>query len=122
MSVSAIAFAKEVAALSPALTALLEDHMKDNFDELLPHLFIGDVTRHVIELMEDSSPEDSLAVRREVKTILAAMEAGCATGTPEVQELIAASFLENVPTKEGRCSEISGMLGPKLASQWKKMT
>jgi len=36
-------------------------------------------------------------------------------------ELIAASFLENLPTKEEPGSEIRGMLGPKLGGQLKRV-
>jgi hypothetical protein len=122
MSVGPMAFVKQVAALSPALTTLLEDHVKDNFGEVLPHVFLGDVTRHVIALVRAPGSEDSLAVRREVKTILDTMEHGYATGSPEVQELIAASFLENLPAKGEPGSGIRGMVGPSLGSQLTKMT
>lgn len=120
MSAGSIAFTRKIASLSPALTALLEDHMKDNFGELLPHVFLGDVTRHVISLVRDPS-KGNLAVRRELKTILDTMEEGYVTGNSELQELIAASFLENLPTTEEPGSEIREMVGPNLGSQLKKM-
>lgn len=122
MSTESIGFAKHVATLSPALILLLEKHQKDNFGELLPSLYLGDVTRHVIALALNESPEDTLSVRRELKTILDAMERGFSTGMPDVKELIAASFLENLPAKEEPGSEIRSMLGPELGRQLKKMT
>jgi len=122
MRADSITFAKEIAGLSPTLTALLEDHMEDNFGEVLPHVFFGDVTRHVIGLVRASSPKAGLDVRRELKTIVDRMEVGYATGSAEVQELIAVSFLENLPEKPDPGSEIRGMLGRMLKSQLKKMT
>ncbi len=122
MSVESMAFVKQVAGLSPTLKVLLESHVKDNFGEVLPHVFLGDVTRHVIALVGAPASEVSLAVRREVKTILDTMEHGYATGSPEVRELIAASFLENLPAKEEPGSEIRGMVGPSLGSQLMNMT
>jgi len=122
MSVGSMAFVNQVAGLSPTLKVLLEDHVKDNFGEVLPHVFLGDVTRHVIALVQAPASDDSLAVRREVKNILDTMEHGYATGNSEVQELIAASFLENLPAKEEPGSEIRGMVGPSLGSQLTKMT
>jgi hypothetical protein len=122
MSAGSVAFVNRIGGLSPTLTTLLEDHMRDNFGEILPHLFMGDVARHVIALVRAPVSDDSLAVRRELKTVLETIEHGYATGTPDVQELIAASFLENLPTQGEPGSEIRGMVGPKLRGQLTKMT
>jgi hypothetical protein len=121
MSASTTAFARQLAGLSPALSTLLEEHIKDNFGELLPHLFLGDVTRHIVALAQTPVPQASFAVRRELKTILEAIEHGYVTGNAELQELIAASFLENLPTKGEPGSEIRGMVGPELGRQLRAM-
>lgn len=122
MSVSTIALSKEIAGLSATLAALLDEHTKDNFGEVLPHVFFGEVSRYAIALLQKSQSDNDLAVRRELRSILDTLEAAMAKRVPDVQELIAASFLENLPSKGGPGSELRGMLGPTLSSQMRKMT
>ena len=121
MTAGSVAFVNEVAALSPTLTALLREHVNDNFGDVLPHVFIGDVARHIVTMVRVPSSEDNPAVLCEVKRILDVMEAGYAAGMPEVQELIAASFLENLPLQEDSGSQIRRMLGPNLTNKLNKM-
>lgn len=122
MNPESIAFTKNIAALSPRLIALIEDHLRDNFGEMLPHLFLGDVADHVVSLSQAPSSDDRVAALHELRAILDAIETGYATGPPDVQELIAASFLENLPTNNFPGSEVRKMLGPALAGQLKFMT
>jgi hypothetical protein len=122
MSDSTTAFVKRLAELSPALTALLQEHVTDNFGEILPHLFLGEVTCHVVALVQSPLSENSFALRRELNIVLESIESGYASGDADVEELIAASFLENLPTKGEPGAEIRGMIGPELGRQLKRMT
>jgi hypothetical protein len=119
MSTASIAFARKIALLSPVVTGLFDVHVKDNFGEVLPHVFLGEVTRHVIALVRDASKH---TVRPELKTILDTMEDGYVTGSLETRELIEASFLENLPKTKEPGSKVREMVGPNLGIKLKTMT
>lgn len=121
MSATTEAFVRQLAELSPALATMLEEHLKDNFGEVLPHVFLGDVTRHIIAMALTADSGSGLAVRRELKSVLERLESEYAAGNAEAQELIAASFLENLPGVGEPGSAIRNMVGPKLGSQLRKM-
>ena len=47
---TASAFVDWLVARHPDLAPILDEHLKDMDDELLPHVFFGDVTRYAAEL------------------------------------------------------------------------
>jgi hypothetical protein len=121
MSTIIEAFVRQLAGISPGLDAMLEEHLKDNFGEILPHVFLGNITRHAVAISENAESGRSLGARRELKSLLDSMEHTYATGNAEVQELIGASFLENLPRNGEPGSALRKMIGPKLAGQLTKM-
>jgi hypothetical protein len=50
MSESTISFVQDLVRQFQELRNLLKEHQEDNFGELLPHVFLGDVTRYVVSL------------------------------------------------------------------------
>lgn len=62
-------------------------HLRENFHQVLPHLFMGELTEWFVS-------EGLTAARRRVCGIL---EQGLLGGSAEVQELIQVSFIENLP-------------------------
>lgn len=98
----------------PSLSALLEEHLQDNFGELLPHLFLGDVTRYVVSLHSAAS-RGAVQQQRELADILDDLENEY--GNPESQELISVSFLENLPRPGELGSAIRRLVGPHLGRQ-----
>jgi hypothetical protein len=122
MSDSAVTFVRQLSGLSPALTALLGEHMQNNFGELLPHDFLGDVTLYLLSLVRAPGFDNALVVRRELRTVLDRLEQSYSADDEEVRELIGASFLENLPAKEEEGSEIREMIGSKLSAQLREMT
>jgi hypothetical protein len=110
MSPAARILVVHVAAQSPQLDALLEEHLQDNRGELLPHLYFGDVTRRFEELWKERS--DPLA-SGEIRRILDQLEQGLALEDEYVQNLIAVSFIEDLwalwPDPE-----FEKLLGPKM--------
>ena len=46
MTTTMIAFCRELAQQIPDIGEILTEHLSD-YDELLPHVFMGDVTRYV---------------------------------------------------------------------------
>lgn len=84
MSATTEAFVRQLAELSTTLATILEEHLRDNFGEVLPHVFLGDVTRYMMATKQAAESANSFAVRRELKSILDAMERAYATGDSEV--------------------------------------
>ena len=77
------------------MNRVYDKHIED-YDELLPHVFFGDLTRYVVELYKatlDCSQDKSKW--DELDTILSYLEDGISGNDEEIQELIAVSFLEN---------------------------
>ena len=116
MSEPTISFVKASAARFPELKTLLEEHTKDNDGEILPYVFLGDVTRYVLSLLFAGSSGD-LEARRELRRILDYLEDAYSNGGEEIQDLIALSFLENLPRQGERGAQIRDMVGPNLKKQ-----
>lgn len=114
------AFCVEVAAAHPKLGASFDAHVKD-YDELLPHVWFGDVCRLVKEWMRASSSgvqvdEESTRV---VDVLLAQIESGVEAAMPDVLDLVRASFLENLEGEVGYAALVARM-GPHLLGEAKR--
>lgn len=92
---------------SPSLLSVLQTHV-DDYSGLLPHLFMADVARWSVARYE-ANPGDP-----ELLGVLQFMEESFAAGRAEDHELIAASFLENLPRRSEVGSGLPMMLGPGL--------
>jgi hypothetical protein len=93
----------------PELTGLLEAHLEDNFGELLPHLFMGDVTRAVVATWAGSpDAPPGLALQQ----LFSYLEERYRTGTENETELLEVSFVENLPRPDESNYDIRQMLGP----------
>jgi len=94
MSKQTVSFVSSMVARFPSLYRLLEDHIRDNAGEVLPHVFFGEVTRYVLSLLVAARGEP----RRElIGDVLSYLEEAYAAGDEELRELISVSFLENLP-------------------------
>ena len=106
------AFVRELAAVVPPLQGLLAQHLAEN-EELLPHVFMGDVSRFVIEQYNEhleGSPGSLAALER----LFSTLERGAAEGSEDVQEMITVSFLENVAEEMTLSPALQSFLGPSL--------
>lgn len=93
---------------------LLREHLADNLGEMLPHLFFGDLTRHVLSEFARGSLD-------QLQPLLNELELAFSRGNEEVAEVIAVSLLENLP-QQGRGAEgVRDLLGPGLRSELKKI-
>ena len=72
-----------MAARFPGLAPMLAEHIKDN-DEILPHLFFGDVTRYALSLVRERKPDQ----KPELRMLLDFLEESFSGGNEELQELI----------------------------------
>jgi hypothetical protein len=115
-----IAFIDGLVGKYPGLKPILDEHLSDNFGEVLPHLFFGDLTRYVVSRFLDfESAAETLdtAEERELGALLNDLEQAYSTGDEEIQELISVSFLENLPRPSEEASELRSWLGPELTKQ-----
>jgi hypothetical protein len=106
-----VAFVQHLVSAAPVLAPIYEEHLRDNFNELLPHVFFGDVTRFVI-----SGFSDRPARRKDAEKILALLEQAMASPTEEVLNVLSVSFCENL-LGEGPLDAIRATLGPKLRAE-----
>lgn len=105
-------FIKELLEKAPWLNELYEEHLKD-FDELLPHVLMGSVTRYLIGLAENAECSSTSAER--LDTVLDYFEHAMLTGDEAVKELLVVSFLENLEKEEAYYRILTERLGSRLS-------
>lgn len=93
---------------------LLQEHI-DDYDALLPHVLMGDITRWIVQQFQNDHSDPML---REVFDFLEE-EFEDAQGSD--RELISASFLENLPRNGQDGSGIREVLGPALRDQLRRI-
>jgi hypothetical protein len=87
-----------------ALRPFLDDHVAFN-NELLPHVFFGDVTRFVVSGFAEH-PER----RADTEKILVVLEEAMGSPDEDVQNLVSVSF----------CEKLLGGMGPRLRAELAK--
>ena len=90
-----------------SLSAFYLDHIS-YYDELLPHVFMGEITRQIIS--------GNLQRQKIVEHLSEAFR----TGDEEVKNLIAASFIENIETEEELEFALKGVKESALRTEWHK--
>lgn len=120
MSEVTIGFIEKLVGKYPRLKPIFDEHVSDNFGEVLPHLFFGDLTRYIVSRfleVESRVAPESLDAEAELRPLLSDLEAAYASGDEEIQELISVSFLENLPRPDEEASLLRAWLGPELSAQ-----
>jgi len=102
----------------PALDSLYAEHV-ENYDEVLQHVFFGDLTRYVSRKFQlRSTPsvpnQDST---NELDKIMDFFERAMSSSDPRVQELVSVSFLENLDPQDEAYPDIRSALGPRLKKE-----
>jgi hypothetical protein len=95
----------------PALRSLYDDHVAAN-DELLPHVFFGDVTRFITGSFESDAHE----ARQDSLRVLAILEDALGQPEPSVEDLIATSFAENL-LGASCLPALRRVFGPRLTNE-----
>jgi len=93
----------------PELRSVYDEHICAN-DELLPHVFFGDVTRYVVRQVR--SGEAGLA--NPVGRILGVLEQCMVSGDEHVTELVVVSFVENLVGCDDVVTNLNRSIGPHL--------
>jgi hypothetical protein len=111
---------RDLLARVPELQPLYNEHIEDN-GELLPHVFMGDVTRFVVSLHAKSLGKrfDSIESRRTLMKILDFFEENM-RGADDVQELISVSFLENLDQSAENYASLKSYFGGSLLDELSK--
>ena len=94
----------------PQLKPLYDEHLADN-DMLLPHVFMGAVTRFVIVEVEKSASREFL------EELMDYFEAGLEHGAEQIKELIVVSFLENLADDTVALERLKPLFGPRLRKE-----
>jgi hypothetical protein len=101
----------------PELQPLYNEHMLD-YDSMLPHVFMGDLTRFVVTLHKDILVE---GWRRRKKKMLALileeLEQALVLGNHDLQELICVSFIENLDPLDKDYKALELLFGKELLKQ-----
>ncbi|MBW3650414.1 MAG: hypothetical protein KY458_07595 [Actinobacteria bacterium] len=125
MSEAVNALINRLAGRSPRLAALLREHRVENFGDVLPHVFFGDLTRFILReycRIAGERTVDESAMTSELEGLLEELEGAFASGEDEeVSELIAVSFLENLPGRDEEGQGIRDLLGPTLRTALAKI-
>ena len=93
------------------LLPIMQEHL-NSYEGLLPHVFMGDFTRWVIDRLLYAGMSDQM-----LDEILKFVEESFKEGGEEERELIAVSFLENLPQLNEAGSEIRNIIGPTLQEE-----
>ena len=104
-----ILFIEKLLRLIPQLNSIYEEHLADN-NTLLPHVFMGDVTRFVV------AESGKLKSRRPLFQLLQCLEEELENGAEETQEMIVVSFVENLADESLALSLLRPHMGPKLTA------
>ncbi len=110
-----VAFVHALAEEVPKLRRPLRRHVA-YYEETLPHLFMGDVSRFAVGRFRKCAAGSADACAF-LAALLGALEHGMAEGPEIVQELISVSFLENLADEMAASSRFRALLGPALRKE-----
>jgi len=106
-------FIEELLRRVPDLKPIYDEHLFDN-DALLPHVFMGDVTRFSVAGAGNPRMEASIT------NLLEHLEDGLRIGNDAVKELICVSFVENLIGESTALKALKLSMGPMLKTEVEK--
>lgn len=115
---SAARFTEVLVGRFPYLEPLLREHLRD-FEELLPHLFFGDLTRYVVAAFCATDVRDRS--RWHLSELLDELEGAISGDDEAISELVAVSFVENLPGPDEPAGDLHRLLGPGLRAQYDRI-
>ena len=105
MSDACATLCRQLAASHSAVANMLTEHLQD-YEELLPHVLFGEITRYVV------------AGGAQRRSIVEALEQALSGGDPDVENLIGVSFIENIETELELEHSLAGLPAPALRAEW----
>jgi hypothetical protein len=107
MSITTNAFCEMLVDEVPEIKTIMNEHLRDN-DELLPYVFLGDVTRCVLS---------NNTARMNIVDFL---ERHFHRLGPAIENLIAVSFVENIDTQHDLDIATRGVNAVNLVEEWRR--
>ena len=114
MSKNTTIFVSQLIVACPELAGLYRLHLVDQ-GELLPHVFMGDVTRLVVSTAKQGSNSNWLS------RMLGYFEAELLSGNEEVAELLGVSFVENLCGEDEAIQPLLPIMGEMLRKEVKSI-
>lgn len=114
MSQDIVDFAGELAAASPEVAALYEEHLA-YYGQLLPHVLMGDVTRAVVAVADDGRCPEWLI------HLLGQLEDALMTRSQGVAVLVGVSFIENLCGEQKALATLRPRMGLALRRELKSI-
>jgi len=108
----------QLAATVPQLADLLRTHVEE-FDEIIPHVFLGRVSNLVEEL--DDQRRANPAADALLAAIMSAFEPCFELADDDARNLISVSLIENVMQRAIDSPEFRSRLGPRLRADLEDM-
>ncbi len=101
----------------PRLMPLYTEHRAD-YDEVLPHVFVGDVARYVAQEFAGIESDELRGKQQgDAVEVLRILDEALTTGDPDLMELVSVSFLENIEWERPEGQSIRSALGPRLREE-----
>lgn len=116
MSANEVAFVEALVHQFQVLLGVFEQHLEEQRGEVFPHVLMGDVTRWLVGRFITSGSSDTL-----LRDILGFMEQAFDDDEEQVQELLAVSFLENLPRFGEQGFAIRSILGPSMQKELQRL-
>lgn len=107
-----VTFIHELTSAVPQLKGLLTQHVAE-YGELLPHVYMGEVSRFTVE-QHHQSAAGARGPRSVLEELFATIERADTEGSEDVKELISVSFLENIAEEMVASADLQSFLGPTL--------
>ena len=107
-------FPDHLCTVVPGFARVYDEHVAD-YDEVLPHVLLGDLVRFLSKEVEVHGAESAA-----LKEAMALLERGMESPDPRLQELVAVSFLENLEPEAPGFPAIRRLFGARLEEQYEK--
>ena len=110
MSAETVSFVGVLVRRCRFLLPVLSEHLEGHEGEVLPHPFMADVERWAESALQRGATEDLADLMEQLEAEFNGLD-------EEVREVIAASFLEHLPSPGASGSELRDLVGPACAKQ-----
>ena len=114
-----VALFAEIVRRAPQFETVVQAHLRD-YDELLAHVLMADLVRFVGARYLSPQNNAGVPTEGEIVEILRLLEEELAGGDPETENVIAASFVENL-LGEDFLEPLLARFGPNLRREYDKM-
>jgi hypothetical protein len=107
---------RELVRAVPELEPIWREHLEDNYGDPLSHIFLGTVALRIGDAAERRGrlPSWIASTANELEALLA-------DGDPEVENLIAVSFAELLPSHGRPARKLRAKFGPRLTALARQM-